>query len=275
MNNAGSSTRLTGLAQAYKLARSIHQGYLGDMSGDLTLNKILGACLATGLVIVGVRYGAAAFIHDKAAAKPGYSIEVADTGGEAGAAAVVDTPPDWGTVLPAADVAAGEKTFQKCTSCHNNAQGGPNMTGPNLWGVVGRPTASHPGMSYSDAMLAHAKESPNWTYDQLYMFLAGPGKWVKGTKMTFAGVKKPEDRIALIAYLRSQGSTGYPIPAPDPSRAAGTAGAAAPVAAKGEAAATSSVAAAAPAPTAKGSATSANTTQAAGAASSTVSAAAK
>ena len=237
------------------------------MSGDLTLNKILGACLATGLVIVGVRYGAAAFIHDKAAAKPGYSIEVADTGGEAGAAAVVDTPPDWGTVLPAADVAAGEKTFQKCTSCHNNAQGGPNMTGPNLWGVVGRPTASHPGMSYSDAMLAHAKESPNWTYDQLYMFLAGPGKWVKGTKMTFAGVKKPEDRIALIAYLRSQGSTGYPIPAPDPSRAAGAAGAAAPAAGAsaaaapaGKAGASAAAPAAASAPGAKPAATSASAT---------------
>ena len=239
------------------------------MSGDLTLNKILGACLATGLVIVGVRYGAAAFIHDKAAAKPGYSIEVADTGGEGGAAAVVDTPPDWGTVLPTADVAAGEKTFQKCTSCHNNAQGGPNMTGPNLWGVVGRPTASHPGMSYSDAMLAHAKESPNWTYDQLYMFLAGPGKWVKGTKMTFAGIKKPEDRIALIAYLRSQGSTGYPIPAPDPSRAAGATGAAAAPAAGAPAAAApagkAGASAAASAPGAKPAATSASATASAAA----------
>ncbi len=232
------------------------------MSGDLTLNKILGACLATGLVIMGVRIGAGMLIHDTPAAKPGYAIEVADTGGEAGAAAVVDTPPDWGTVLPAADIAAGGATFKKCESCHNNAQGGPNMTGPNLWGVVGRPTASHPGMSYSDAMLAHAKDSPNWTYDQLYMFLAAPGKWVKGTKMTFAGIKKPEDRIALIAYLRSQGSTGYAIPAPDPSRAAGTAGAAAPVAAKGEAAATSAVAAAAPAPTSAASGTKVNTTQA-------------
>jgi cytochrome c len=196
------------------------------MSGDLTLNKILGACLATGLVIMVGGIGAKTLIKNHEAEKPGYAIEVADTGGEGGGAAVADTPPDWGTVLPAADVAAGQAVFKKCESCHNNAQGGPNMTGPNLWGVVGRPTASHPGMSYSDAMLAHAKESPNWTYDQLYMFIGAPGKWVKGTKMTFAGVKKPEDRINLIAYLRSQGSTGYAIPAPDPSRAAGKAGAA-------------------------------------------------
>ena len=191
------------------------------MSDDLTLNKVLGACLVTGLVIMGVRIGSDAIYGFKPAAKPGYAIEVADTTAAGGAAEVADTPPDWGTVLPAANTDAGSKTFVKCQACHNNLQGGPNMTGPNLWGVVGRPTASHPGMSYSDGMLAHAKESPNWTYDQLYMFLANPQKWVKGTKMTFAGVRKPQDRIDLIAYLRTQGSTGYPIPAPDPSRAAG------------------------------------------------------
>lgn len=210
------------------------------MSDDLTLNKILGACLVTGLVIMGVRIGSDAIYGFKPAAKPGYAIEVADTGEAGGAAEAVDTPPDWGTVLPAANVDAGAKTFVKCQACHNNLQGGPNMTGPNLWGVVGRPTASHPGMSYSDAMLAHAKESPNWTYDQLYMFLANPQKWVKGTKMTFAGVKKPQDRIDLIAYLRTQGSTGYPIPAPDPSRAPGVK----PGAASGAAGSASSAAAA-------------------------------
>ena len=195
------------------------------MSGELTVNKILGAALATGLVIMGVKIGSGMIYDTHAPAKPGYAIEVAEAA--EGPAAVADTPPDWGTVLASADVAAGEATFKKCESCHNNAQGGPNMTGPNLWGVVGRPTASHPGMSYSDSMMAHAKDSPNWTYDQLYMFLAAPGKWVKGTKMTFAGIKKPDERINLIAYLRSQGSTGYPIPAPDPSRAPAAAGAAA------------------------------------------------
>jgi cytochrome c len=223
------------------------------MSDDLTLNKIMGACLVTGLVIMGVRIASDNIYGFKPAAKPGYAIEVADTGEAGGAAEVADTPPDWGTVLPAANVDAGSKTFVKCQACHNNLQGGPNMTGPNLWGVVGRPTASHPGMSYSDAMMAHAKDSPSWTYDQLYMFLANPGKWVKGTKMTFAGVKKPQDRIDLIAYLRSQGSTGYPIPAPDPSRAAGAKpaagaaaapGAAAPAAAGKPASATASAAAA-------------------------------
>lgn len=209
------------------------------MSGDLQVNKILGAVLATGLVIMGVKLGAEAIYHREAPEKAGYHIEVADTGGEGGAAAAVDTPPDWGTVIPTADIAAGEKTFQtKCTSCHNNANGGPNAIGPNLWGVVGRPVASHPGMDYSDAMKAHAKDVPNWSWDAIYAFLGAPGKVVKGTKMTFVGVKKPEDRINLIAYLHSQGSTGYAVPAPKPAAAAGapaadaTASGAAPAAAE-------------------------------------------
>ena len=229
MNVPGEGPPVDTLVTGPKLEHTTIHRYLGKMSGDLTVNKILGAALATGLVIMGVKIGSGMIYNTHAPAKPGYAIEVAEAP-EVGAAAVVDTPPDWGTVLPTADVAAGEKVFGKCTSCHNNAQGGPNMTGPNLWGVVGRPTASHPGMAYSDAMMAHAKDSPNWTYDALYMFLAAPSKVVKGTKMTFAGDKKADERINLIAYLRSQGSTGYPIPAPDPSRAPGAAAGAAPAA---------------------------------------------
>ena len=199
------------------------------MSGDLQVNKILGAVLATGLVIMGVRIGSEMIFHREAPEKPGYLIEVADTGGEAGGAAAVETLPDWGTVLATADVAAGEKTFTtKCTSCHNDKEGGPNAIGPNLWGAVGRPVASHGGFAYSDAMKAHVADAPAWSYDALFHFLGAPGKVVKGTKMTFAGVKKPEERINLIAYLHTQGSTGYAVPAPDPTRAPGAAAGAAP-----------------------------------------------
>ncbi|MDI7775426.1 cytochrome c family protein [Asticcacaulis sp. EMRT-3] len=196
------------------------------MSGDLQTNKILGAVLATGLVIMVVKIGSSYIYEHKAPEKPGYAIAVAESS-DTGTAAPVDTPPDWGTVLPTADLAAGQKVFTKCQACHDNIQGGPNMTGPNLWGVVGRPTASHPGFDYSDAMKAHAKDSPNWTYDALYKFIDAPAKVVKGTKMTFPGDKKIDERINLIAYLRSQGSSTYPIPpAAAPAPAASAAGAA-------------------------------------------------
>ncbi|WP_031235858.1 cytochrome c family protein, partial [Asticcacaulis sp. AC402] len=214
------------------------------MSGDLTLNKILGAGLATGLVIMGVSIGAEAIYHREAPEKPGYLIEVAEAEEAGGGAAAVEVLPDWGTVLATADLAAGEAAFKKCASCHGVAEGGPNGTGPNLWGIVGRPTASHAGFEYSEGMKAHAGEAPNWTYDQLYHFMVAPAKAVKGTKMAFAGIKKSEERVALIAYLRAQGSSGYAIPAPDPARAPG-AGAA--PAAEGAAATAAGAATAAPA----------------------------
>ena len=201
------------------------------MSGDLKWNKIFGAALATGLVILGVNIVAEGVYHSETPEKMGYQIEVAEEteGADAGPA----LPPDWGTLLPVADLAAGEAQFKKCASCHKLDANG---TGPGLMGVVGRGVAAHPGFAFSPAMTAHRAESPTWTYDALDEFLAAPSKDVPGTKMSFAGLKKQEDRVNLIAWLRTQGSSGYPIPAPDPSRqapAAGAAPAAAPAAATG------------------------------------------
>jgi cytochrome c len=223
------------------------------MSDNLQVNKIFGALLATGLVVMGARVGVDALFDRPHPEKPGYAIDVVEAAG-AGAAAAVEVLPDWGTVLATADLAAGETVFKKCTSCHNIAPGGPNMTGPNLNGLVGRPVASHAGFSYSEGMVAHKAEAPVWSYDALYHFIGNPAKVVKGTKMVFVGVKKPEDRVALIAYLRSMGSTGYAIPAPDPSRQPGaapaadaSASAASSVAAAGASASTAPVASPAPA----------------------------
>lgn len=221
------------------------------MSGNLQFNKIMAAGLTAALVIVVARVGVDALYHTEPPAKPGYAVEVAEAPAGGGAAAV-EVDPDWGTVLPTADVAAGEKVFGKCVSCHNVDPANANMTGPGLWGVVGRATASHAGFAYSDGMKAHAAEAPTWTYDQLYHFLGNPAKWVKGTKMGFAGIKKPEERIALIAYLHSKGST-LAIPAPDPSRqpgAAPAAGAAAPAEAAAATATAASPASAKAAPAA-------------------------
>lgn len=195
---------------------------------DLTFNKIAGAILATGLAIVGLRELSAGVFTPEHPSKPGYVVEVTEESGAGGA--VADTPPDWGTVLATADVKAGEATFAKCKSCHSIEQGGPNGTGPDLWGVVGRKPASHGGFAYSAGMTEFGGKQAAWDYDHLYEFIKGPQKYVAGTKMTFVGLKKPEDRVNLIAYLKSQGGT-LPVPAPDPSRAPG---AAAPAAAEGQ-----------------------------------------
>ncbi|RAK67623.1 c-type cytochrome [Phenylobacterium kunshanense] len=189
---------------------------------DLTFNKIAGAVLATGLAIVGLRELSAGVFAPEQPEKAGYAVEVAEEGGAGGGA--VELPPDWGTLLPVADVAAGEAAFAKCKSCHTVDQGGANGTGPNLFGVVGAKPAAHAGFAYSPAMTAHAGAAPVWTYDELDAFLKAPQKHVAGTKMTFVGLKKQEERVAVIAYLSSKGGK-LPVPAPDPARQPGAAAA--------------------------------------------------
>src|SRR5690348_16974596 len=170
---------------------------------DLTFNKIAGAALATGLIIVGLTQVTAGVFEQQRPKTPGYVVEVAEEAAGGGAAAA-DTPPDWGTVLKTADVAAGEAVFAKCKSCHTSEAGGPNGTGPNLNGVEGRKPGSHPGFAYSAGMTDFGAKQPVWDYDHMYEFIKNPQKYISGTKMTFVGLKKPEDRINVIAYLHTQ-----------------------------------------------------------------------
>jgi cytochrome c len=123
-----------------------------------------------------------------------------DGGGEAQLAAL----------LHQADAATGEKITKKCAACHNFNESGPNKIGPHLWGVLGRQIASVSDFSYSNAL--KSKEGI-WDYDRLNAFLSDPKAWAPGTKMTFVGLKKPEDRAAVILYLRSLSDNPEPLPA--------------------------------------------------------------
>jgi cytochrome c len=116
--------------------------------------------------------------------------ETAEGGAEAG--------PTLADLLPAADVANGEKVFGKCKACHK--LDGSNSTGPALDGIVDDDVAVADGFNFSAGMAA--KEG-NWTPDELFAFLAAPKAYVDGTKMGFAGLKKPQDRADVIAYLQS------------------------------------------------------------------------
>lgn len=196
---------------------------------DLNTNKILGAGLATALIVTGLWVGVPLFFKEPVAAKQGYAIAVAaDTSGDGAAAA--DTPPDWGTVLKTADVSAGEAKTAVCKSCHAFDASGANNIGPGLYGVEGRKPASHPGFSYSAGMAAFGAKQPVWDYEHIYQFLQSPQNYVSGTKMTYLGLKSPQDRINVIAYLHTLGSN-LPIPAPNPKAAAPAAAAATPPAA--------------------------------------------
>jgi cytochrome c len=222
---------------------------------DLTFNKIAGGVLLTGLVIFGLREASDIVFNKHEVEKAGYEIAVQEESAEGGAAAA-DTPPDWNAVLTPANVAAGQAVSAKCAACHKMDASNANATGPGLWDVVGRKPAAHAGFNYSGAMKDFSGKQAVWDYDALYTFLKAPGKDVPGTNMTFVGLKKPEDRIALIAYLHSLGSK-LPVPPPRPAAAAApaegaaaTEGAANPPA--GEAAPAAGAAAAPAAPAAGG-----------------------
>jgi cytochrome c len=213
------------------------------MSDELGFNKIAGAVLATGLAIFGLGELSNIIFEYHPPAKAGYAITIAaeDTGGPA---AAPELPIDWGTELPKADVAAGKVVATKCQACHNLDQGGPNMTGPNLWGVLGRQPGSHPGFAYSDGMKAFGAKQPIWDFVHVNAFITGPQAYIDGTKMTFVGLKQRQDRINVIAYLHTLGSN-LPIPAPNPAAAAPASGAPASGAPAASSAAASSAAAAA------------------------------
>lgn len=116
---------------------------------------------------------------------------------------------DIGPLLAEADVGEGEAQFKKCVACHTVEKGGPDRVGPNLWGIVGAPKAHSEAFSYSKAIAGMEGE---WTYEDLNRFIANPRAFAPGTKMTFAGLRKAEDRAALIAYLRTLDDSPPPLP---------------------------------------------------------------
>ncbi len=116
---------------------------------------------------------------------------------------------DIKSLMQKASAEAGKALYTKCAACHTDTKGGPNRVGPNLWDVIDRVKASHEGYSYSSALKALGG---NWDYESLAKFLHKPMKYVKGTKMTFAGFSKQEDAANVIAYLRTLSDNPKPLP---------------------------------------------------------------
>src|SRR5471032_2597529 len=181
-------------------------------------NKIAGAVLGTLIFIFVIRLVADAVYEPEIPAKPGYAVQgVVETAGGAATAPVEEAIPDWGTVLPTADAAAGKEVSVKCEQCHDTSSAKTSKIGPPLFGVVDRTRASVAGFDYSSAMKA---KGGTWTYDEIFKFTKSPGAYIPGTKMSFAGLSRAEDRINLIALLRSNADSPAPIPPPAPKAAA-------------------------------------------------------
>src|ERR1700761_3145145 len=159
-------------------------------------NKIAGAVLGTLIFIFVIRLVAENVYEPETPAKPGYIVQgvVEDAAGGGAAAPAEEAMPDWGTVLASADVGAGKTISAKCEQCHDTSSAKTNKIGPALFGVVGRARATVAGFDYSSAMKA---KGGSWTYDELFKFLKSPQAYIPGTKMSFAGLSKTDDRINL------------------------------------------------------------------------------
>jgi cytochrome c len=175
------------------------------------LNKILGALLATCLFTLALNIGANALFTAPKPEKQGYAIAAAEpTAAEKGGPAAAPAPSEpIETLLAKASTERGEASAKKCAACHTFEKGGPNRVGPNLWGVVGRKRASVSGFNYSAAMKAKGGE---WTFDELNKFLAGPGAYIPGTSMTFAGLPRGTERADVIDFLRTRADNPMPLP---------------------------------------------------------------
>lgn len=182
------------------------------------LNKVLGALLMSALIVLGIGNFANILYATDTPETPAFGVEVASSAATGSEAAAGPTVVDFGTLLAAADLAKGERTAKgKCASCHTFNKGGPNGTGPNLYGIVGAKVAHLDNFRYSSAMAA---KGGAWGYPELYGFLEKPQAYLKGTAMSFAGLSRQNERIDVIAWLNAQSDSPLPLPAPLPTDAA-------------------------------------------------------
>jgi len=177
----------------------------------LFVNKIAAAVLSAGLLAMITGFIAHQFFHHPHTAEK-HAYMIAEGVAPAAGAQTASAPAGPQPIVPLlakADPANGEKIAKKCHSCHTFEKGGPNKIGPNLYDVIGRKMGGHEGFDYSGAMQSMGHE---WTFEALGEFLYSPKDYVKGTKMTFVGLKKDQDRADVIAYLRTLSDNPKPLP---------------------------------------------------------------
>ncbi|MBI4183571.1 MAG: cytochrome c family protein [Proteobacteria bacterium] len=174
------------------------------------LNKVVASVLATLLVLQVARIVGDALVEPHPLEAPVYALGVAPAA-KPGAkeAATEAAPKPLAALLATASEEDGKQAAKKCVACHSFDKGGPSKVGPNLFGVVGANKAHISGFNYSSAL---SGKGGTWTYDELSAFLAGPREFAPGTRMSFAGLKKAEERAAIIKYLRSLSDQPLPLP---------------------------------------------------------------
>ncbi len=174
------------------------------------INKIVAAVLMVALLVIGIGKLSDVIFHVEKPEKPGYAVDVEEvTTVSTSTSASVEEKVDIAALMAMGDVTIGEKVFKKCAACHSIVKGGKNNIGPALYNVVGRKTGVVSDYKYSKALASYDKE---WTFEELNGYLIKPAKWVKGTKMAFAGLRKEKDRASVIKYLNQNSDSPLPLP---------------------------------------------------------------
>ena len=174
------------------------------------MNKILVSIVFTIILIVGINKIADSIFFVEKPEQSAYQVSNVTTAGTTKTSEASSEKSEGGNILKlfaSASATDGEKVFKKCAACHSITKGGANKIGPALWGVLGRKAGSLSDYKYSKGMIAYGKE---WSFEEMNGFLTKPKEWVKGTKMSYAGLKNAKDRAALILYMNE--NTDSPLP---------------------------------------------------------------
>ena len=174
------------------------------------INKIVAAILMVALLIIGIGKLSDIIFYVKKPEKPGYVVELDQvTTASISTESSEEKKIDIAALMALGNVVDGEKIFKKCAACHSIVKGGKNNIGPALYNVVGRKVGGVDDYKYSKALIAYDKE---WSFEELNGFLIKPAKWIKGTKMAYAGLRKEKDRASVIKYLNQNSDNPKPLP---------------------------------------------------------------
>ena len=175
------------------------------------MNKIIVSIVFAVILIVGINKITDSIFYVEKPEKSAYQVASVTTAASTTSTETNSTSSESENIMAlfaSTSAAEGAKVFKKCSACHSIAEGGANKIGPALWGVLGRPAGSVPGYKYSKAMAAYGK---NWSFEEMNGFLIKPKGWIKGTKMSFAGLRSAKDRASVILYLNSFSDNPLPL----------------------------------------------------------------
>ena len=171
------------------------------------MNKIIVSVVFAIILVLGINKVTDVIFYVEKPEKSVYQVENVTTAASTTSVEIDSGSENILALFASASAADGAKIFKKCAACHSIAEGGANKIGPALWGVIGRKVGSVPDYKYSKAMAAHGK---NWSFEEMNGFLIKPKDWIKGTKMSFAGLKKANDRAAVILFMNENSNNPLP-----------------------------------------------------------------